>query len=401
MNNLYTEYHLIESKVKNRSVFLFGAGEISSRTKRRLHVPYTCIVDNNPELHGMTENGLKIIPFSSITNEETPFFIICTTSFPDIATQLKEHGFIAGDDFVVSPALNNYQIVEKILSLKSRFIFSSGYPVDSAKDRGGGVYLVELDGQKWDYKKIYSGICHGILLHEEDILFVDQIKGIVKMSKNLDVKKTYSVPNGSRCHGLAFNNLSKRFYSCASHSEMVYEFDSDFQLINQYPISDKLKYDGVPSHHINDICSVGSSIYVSMFSYTGNFRREIFDGVVVEYSTTDFRERGIVIDNLWMPHNVEYLAGSLTVLDSLRGNLIRNNSLNVGKFPGFTRGLDYNDGLFYVGQSRNRNFSKVLGVSNNISLDSGITVFDEKSKVSRNLSLPPAISEIHSIRILD
>ena len=155
MNNLYTEYHLIESKVKNRSVFLFGAGEISSRTKRRLHVPYTCIVDNNPELHGMTENGLKIIPFSSITNEETPFFIICTTSFPDIATQLKEHGFIAGDDFVVSPALNNYQIVEKILSLKSRFIFSSGYPVDSAKDRGGGVYLVELDGQKWDYKKIY------------------------------------------------------------------------------------------------------------------------------------------------------------------------------------------------------------------------------------------------------
>jgi hypothetical protein len=138
-----------------------------------------------------------------------------------------------------------------------------------------------------------------------------------------------------------------------------------------------------------------------MFSYTGNFRREIFDGVVVEYSTTDFRERGIVIDNLWMPHNVEYLAGSLTVLDSLRGNLIRNNSLNVGKFPGFTRGLDYNDGLFYVGQSRNRNFSKVLGVSNNISLDSGITVFDEKSKVSRNLSLPPAISEIHSIRILD
>ena len=43
-----------------------------------------------------------------------------------------------------------------------------------------------------------------------------------------------------------------------------------------------------------------------------------------------------------MPHNISYISGNLTVLDSLRGGLRQNNAQEIGVFPGFTRGLDFN-----------------------------------------------------------
>ena len=97
-----------------------------------------------------------------------------------------------------------------------------------------------------------------------------------------------------------------------------------------------------------------------------------------------------------MPHNVCSINGSLSVLDSLRGELKTSNAQAIGKFPGFSRGLGY-DGMFhYIGQSRNRNYSRYLGLSLNISIDTSIIVFDAQTKVSRSLSLPSKLSEIHS-----
>ena len=72
----------------------------------------------------------------------------------------------------------------------------------------------------------------------------------------------------------------------------------------------------------------------------------------------------------------------------------------LGEFPAFTRGLAYDNQHFYIGQSKNRNYSKYLGVSKNISIDAGIILFDEKTKVSRFFQVDPRISEIHAIEIL-
>ena len=61
-----------------------------------------------------------------------------------------------------------------------------------------------------------------------------------------------------------------------------------------------------------------------------------------------------------MPHNIKYIDDiGLSVLNSFKGELLYNN-LNVeGKFSGFARGLAYDRKYFYVGLSRNRNFSKL------------------------------------------
>ena len=138
-----------------------------------------------------------------------------------------------------------------------------------------------------------------------------------------------------------------------------------------------------------------------MFSASGNWRRDVFDGAILEYDIEHRKVRGKVIDNLWMPHNVKFIEGSIHVLNSLQGQLRANNAQVIGQFPAFTRGLDYDGVFYYIGQSKNRNYSKNIGASLNISIDAGIIVFDPNTKVSRFLQLPPKISEIHSILLLN
>ena len=59
-----------------------------------------------------------------------------------------------------------------------------------------------------------------------------------------------------------------------------------------------------------------------------------------------------------MPHNISKFNNDFYLLDSLRGNLLGNNMSIQGTFNAFTRGLDYHENLFYIGQSKNRNFQK-------------------------------------------
>ena len=102
-----------------------------------------------------------------------------------------------------------------------------------------------------------------------------------------------------------------------------------------------------------------------------------------------------------MPHNPKIINGAFYILDSLRGDLKGNNFNTIGSFPAFTRGLAHDGSFFYIGQSRNRNFSKNIGINNNTSIDAGITVFDEQKKISRFLQVSSKISEIHSIEIYE
>jgi len=137
-----------------------------------------------------------------------------------------------------------------------------------------------------------------------------------------------------------------------------------------------------------------------MFSITGNWQKEVYDGGVLEFDIPSGKLIGPVIQNLWMPHNIKFFEGSLQVLNSLKGQLLANNAQVIGEFPAFARGLAHDGIFYYVGQSKNRNYSKTIGLSNNISIDAGIIIFDDHTKVSRFLQFPPKISEVHSIALL-
>ena len=173
--------------------------------------------------------------------------------------------------------------------------------------------------------------------------------------------------------------------------------DGKAGLKSKISISNKFKYNKSASHHCNDCEYSNNHLYVSMFSETGNWKKDVYDGCILEIDLIKKKINQSICQNLWMPHNPKIINGSFYVNDSLRGNLLGNNFNVCGSFPAFTRGLDYDGNFFYIGQSKNRNFSKNIGLSNNISIDAGITVFDEKTKISKFLQVSPRISEIHSI----
>lgn len=400
MDILFSSYVDVYKNLAGRKVVFFGAGNITKKTQLRLEKPLAMIVDNNANLWEEEELGVDIKKPDIINGKRDEYYVlICTTSFIEVAEQLKQMGYRVNQDFIVSPVLNDLRIISDIESLQTKLLFSSGLPSMDDPSAGGGIYELELDGD-WNYRKILSGPSHGLIPFEDGIIASHSELGLVQLSSDYKIIRSAGVPTGSRPHGVAYSEKTQCFYVASTYLDAILVFDRDFKMVDTIHISQKHAQTGEPQHHINDIHVNGESLYASMFSYTGNWKKDVFDGVVLEIDLNTNEVLQPIIQDLWMPHNICSINGSLSVLDSLRGELKTNNAQTIGKFPGFSRGLAY-DGVFhYVGQSRNRNYSKYLGLSLNISIDTSIIVFEANTKVSRSLSLPSKLSEIHSIMVL-
>ncbi len=397
----FSSFKDLAQRRQGRELVLFGAGDISAKTARKLDGAHAFLVDNNSNLWNSKEGDILIREPETLKAKGPKgyFIVICTTSFMEVSTQLQGMGFRPTEDYMVSPILNDLRIIGEMESCKAKLVFSSGSPPQEAPGYGGGLYELTVDGD-YQYRKVYSGNCHGILPFADGFVAVDDDVGLIELDKNYRVKRQAELPSRTRGHGIAHSELTGCFYVVSTYSDRVLVFDRDFKPAGNYPVSGKFDKVGLPSHHCNDICVVGESLYVSMFSHTGNWKKDIFDGVVLEMDVRTGEVIGPVIQDLWMPHNISFIEGSLVVLDSLRGELRRNNAQAVGRFPGFSRGLAYDGSYYYVGQSRNRNYSKFLGLSLNISIDTSIIIFDEQTKVSRSLQLPGKLSEIHAIAVV-
>lgn len=396
----FSTFQEVARRTRDKSVVLFGAGSIAEKTLRKLRRPVAFIIDNNPNLWETTDHGYRVCKPEQLLGQRDVFVLICTTSFKDVAAQLSAMGLQGGADYLVSPVLNDLRVISELEEIEQDLLFTSGYPEQDSPQIGGGLYRMEVRGEEWSHTKVFSGTCYGIIKHKGGYVMVDDRMGLVRLDAELKIERAIELEKGIRAHGLAYSESHEEFYVAASYRDAVLIFDEDFRYKGSIRLSDKYRQLGVAMHHCNDVCVVENSLFVSMFSRSGNFRRDLFDGVVLEYDLESRSLIGVAMDGLWMPHNICYLDGSLTVLDSLRGNLLRYNAQPLGCFPGFTRGLDYDGSYFYVGQSRNRNYSKFLGVSLNISIDASIIVFDEATKVSRSLSLPCKLSEIHSVLLI-
>ena len=324
--------------------------------------------------------------------------MICSTAITDISAQLNDFGLIENVDYFISPILNDLLAISALECLQSTFYFTSGTAVSSSKEYGGGLYSCTVDKSSLNLKKIHSGPCYGAERVADRIYFVDTDNGIHYYDGS-EVIFVCDVPSGARAHGISYNIDNSNFYVTCSYRDSVLEYDSKFKLLREFSLSSKLEQLNEPVHHCNDNCAVGNSLFVTMFSSTGNWKLDKFDGCIAEFDINTGKRLPDVETNLYMPHNIKIINGSLHVLDSLPGHLRFSNLAVQGTFPAFTRGLSFKDGLYYVGQSKNRNFSRVIGLSNNVSIDCGVIVYDPELKVSRFLQLPYAIGEVHTIVI--
>ena len=399
----FTTLQDINKKSVGREIVLFGSGIIAEKTARILSdKKIVAIVDNASNLWGQKQLAVEIRSPQYLQKEgKNSFVIICTTSFVEVAAQLDSYGMTPEDNYFVSPVMNDLRIIDELETIEKKMLFTSGSPKINNDNYGGGIYEMYVNGDKWKHKKVISGNCYGLIKYGNNFISVDTERGIFEFDQHYNIIRQGNLPSGIRAHGVDYSEKHEKFFVVGSYLDGVIILDKEFNILDQINVSHKRERTGKPDHHCNDCLVVEDSLYVSMFSMTGNWKRDVFDGAILEYDIITKELVGPVIQNLWMPHNIKFIEGSLHVLDSLPGQLKTNNAKVIGEFPAFTRGLAHDGVYYFIGQSRNRNYSKNIGVSKNVSIDAGIIVFDGYTKASRFLQLPPKISELHSILLID
>lgn len=392
----------LNSKV-DRSFVLFGSGNIAQKTLRTIDESRVeFIADNSENLQGQKFKGIPIRDPESITSEH--FVIITSTALDEISAQLQSMGLEVQSDFAVSPVLNDRIAISNLERLETEFYFTSGtitgdddYGKQGLSREEGGLYKCHVDGLDFDYKQIYNGPCYGSLRDDSRLLFIDTDRGLMEYDETSgEINCLTDLPDKSRAHGVAISSKRSEYYIACSYRDSVLVYNSDYELKYEMLISDKASGGNEHHHHCNDVMVDGNRLYLTMFSSSGNWKRDRFDGCIAEFSLENGSRGRDLHQDLWMPHNIDIFNGSIHVLDSLAGELRFNNLTVQGEFPAFSRGLDYDDGLYFIGQSKNRNHSKLLGLSNNVSIDCGIIVFNPELKISRFLQFPK-MGGIHSI----
>lgn len=383
------------SKTLSKPIVLFGSGNVASKTIQKLdRAKIAFIVDNALVEQGKTYEGFEVKSPNHLSKDY--FILICSSGLAEISQQLDGMNFEPNIDYIMSPILNDLIMISNLEELEQSVFFTCGGAENPDKLSGGGLYKCDIRGTNVNVKKLHSGASYGITKFNERLLFIDTNKGVFELKDN-KTKKIADLPSGARAHGISYSNKRNCFYVACTNLDAVLEFDENFVPKRTFSLSPKFNATGKTAHHCNDLHVIDDSCYVTMFSSTGNWKNDCFDGCIAEFDLETGRRLDDLVRDLYMPHNVSQFDGSIHVLDSLPGHLRFNNLSVQGTFPAFTRGLSYGGGYYFIGQSKNRNHSKVMGVSNNISIDCGIIIFDAQLNVSRFVQLPYSIGQIHHI----
>lgn len=378
-----------------KKIVLFGAGQ-GHVVDESIALKPAFIVDNNPDMQGSVYSGLEVKSPLVLDGKSNEYdIIVCTTSVREVGEQLASYGYIWGENAKVAAALNESAVIADLEGEKFSFLISSGLPSTATSFSGGGIHLVKENGDYPDIETIYKGDTHGLVsLEDGGFAFTCQGEGIVCLDSDFSVVSTIPVRKGLRPHGL--KRYKDIWVVVCSLGDCILGIDDNAEEVFCYEITSKITSYGSSQHHCNDLEIIGDIAYTSMFSVTGNWKRGIFDGGIVEIDLLNGDMKAINSD-LTMPHNVTKVNDGLFVLDSFRGKLLGHNFTEIAQLPGFVRGFDSNRDYYFLGESKNRNFSRLDTGRSPVSIDSRITIISKEYKFCRSIPLPARISEIHAI----
>ena len=210
------------------------------------------------------------------------------------------------------------------------------------------------------------------------------LRGVVILDSQFNEVDIIKLQKNSEPHGICVDPKRNWIFigQPGRDSVAVYDINSK-KLVKEYFISEKWSINKKDNHHVNDPFVYGDSLFISMFSFTGNWLNEVYDGGVLEIDLNSDKILGPVFNNMWMPHSVCRVNGKITLLNSMVGELWNGSYDLLTKTNGFARGLTYDGKYFYIGITEHRYPEKLLGISNNIGIDTGFFVFDPISKMSK------------------
>jgi len=248
--------------------------------------------------------------------------------------------------------------------------------------------------------KFLDGASHGIKIVDECLYVINEVDGIVKLDRRLQVLDKFSLPKGLRPHGIDFCSNRREWIVACSYGDGLLILDDDFKKKGFVSFSKMSNFfDGKAQHHVNDVCVIGSFAYASMFSLNGQYKRGVYDGGVIIVDLESHEQVGSLYGDLSNPHNISFHNGDLWILDSFDKVIYRGSSIVADGFPSFLRGFDIMpNGTMLLGQSKNRNLSiKPNKTLSPTYLDTSIIVFDAENNVAKTIPLASSVSEIHAI----
>lgn len=375
-----------------KKIVLFGSGTVA---EKNLNLNPVFIVDNNIDLQGGEFHGVPVkSPTELKDNFETYKVVVCTTSVGEVKKQLESYGYQWGVNAEVASLLSERMEMDKLETKKFKFLISCGLPSSAESFSGGGIYIVEETDSYPHIRKVYEGNTHGLIKHENGYVFSCQGKGLVFLNSDLEEIKVIELRSGLRPHGI--RKYKDLWVLVSSYKDSIIAVNDDGNEVFEYKLSSKIDSYNSAQHHCNDLDISGDYAYVSMFSLTGNWKRNSFDGGIMEINLLN-GEMKPILNNLTMPHSVVCDDSGLKVLNSFKGTLLGNNFDTLATLPGFVRGYDSDYNYHYVGESKNRNFSRMSTGRSPVSIDTKITIIDKKFGFCRSVFLPNPISEVHSV----
>lgn len=375
-----------------KNIILFGCGPVA---EKNLNLKPLFIVDNNIDMQGEVFHGIEVRSPSILDNNHDKYnIVICTTSVGEVKKQLESYGFTLNKNIYLAEGLEERLEISELEEIKFNFLISCGLPSTTKSFSGGGVFKVEETNGYPEVSKIYEGNTHGLIKYEDGYAFTCQGKGIIVLDKNLNEKQVIPLRQGLRPHGL--RRYKDAWVLASSYTDSIIGIDDNGKELFQYKFSEKVESFGSAQHHCNDLDIVNDYAYVSMFSLTGNYKRNSFDGGVLEINLIDGKTKPL-INTLTMPHSITNTESGFIILNSFKGSLLSNNFYPELVLPGFVRGYDSDATYHFIGESKNRNFSRLSTDRKPVSIDTKITIVNKKLGFSRSIQLLNPISEIHAL----
>ena len=380
--------------INSRTYVFWGASNWIERTLEKLGKKPKYIVDKSKLNQGIEFNGFDVKSPQEIDLKEKPFVVISTVNYMSVIDDLEELGYVMGEDYCCTPLLNKRKAKDDLLNNPKTLLVASPQHFADEKS-GGGLYKVTLNPCK--VEKVYIGKARGIIQANDKYYLIDMLRGVVVLDKEFNEIEVIELQKNSEPHGIFIDTKRNLLFIGQPGRDSVASYDLETKkLVKEYFISNKWSKNKKDNHHVNDPFVYGDSLFISMFSFSGNWLNEVYDGGVMEIDLESGEIIGTPIIDKWMPHSIMRVNGKLTLLNSMLGELWSANYGKLTTANGFVRGLAYDDKYFYIGMTEHRYPEKLLGIRDKIDMDTGILVFDNNTKMSKFYPMN-MIESIHSI----
>lgn len=414
MGGFWKSYDEVRVSSKDKKIIFWGRSEDwTAKTLSKikdLKVEY--IVDSSEAYSGSNFLGYDVYLPKKLEEEnlDSIFIIITASAYKSIEISMEKFNLKQGIHYCCTPEYKDWALLQEIKDYdKNLIITCSDNTLEEGGKRfsklGGGIYLFNTKTHK--LKNMYQGHFRQIVQVDNLYYVVEYVEKLLyifdkkfQVIKKVELDQTDDKKQKPHYCGLAYHEKSKQFFIANSGTDSISIYDSvTLKLKETIYVSEKTKRAGGGLHHINDLTVVEDNLYVSCFSVTGAWKKEILDGGIFEYNIEELSEKpNILMNHLWKPHSVEFYENKISYLDSMRGDFYIGNQKVVGKFNGFMRGLAFDGKYYFIGQSEDMYTSELFGIKDNIMVNAGVHLFDVKTRVSRFYSFPD-LSNIHDIKI--